>query len=149
MRPSLPRLSIAAATALAALLAGACERIATDLDVPDIDGFWDLVETLSGSGASCASSGFLNVEQDGSAFAGSAFRRLQCSTPSGPLSQDFSGRIIGGRIQGGSVSFDFADCGYTGTLSGAPPNRMSGRAPCTLRAGAQTLSVQSDWTATR
>lgn len=134
---------------LAALLAAACERVATDVDAPEIDGFWEFAETLAGSGASCSSSGFLNLEQDGSAFAGSAFRRLQCSTPSGPVSQDFSGRITGGRIQGGSVSFEFADCRYSGSLAGTPPDRMAGRGSCTLRTGAQTLSLDSRWTASR
>lgn len=116
-----------------------------------ISGVWTYGETLNDQvhGISCNDEGTLNLGQSGSTFTGSFSQTGTCTGPGGSVDNSGSGSISGGQISGNNVSFRSPDCQYQGTLSGNPPNGVTGSVSCSVQDGGETFNFTGNWQASR
>jgi hypothetical protein len=103
--------------------------------------------------ASCtAQNVVVNFTQTGSSFSGVAASGSQlCSIGASSQTFDLTGSSwTGGQITGSSVSFSSAGgCTIVGTLSGSPPNRMSGTLTCNLAVSGTNFVFTGNWSGSR
>jgi alpha-tubulin suppressor-like RCC1 family protein len=113
----------------------------------NVAGVWNFSETLHDPvhGVTCNDQGTLDIGQSGSTFTGSFSQTGTCTGPGGPVDNSGSGSISGGQISGNNVSFRSSPCQYQGTLSGQPPNRITGSASCS----SQPFNFTGNWQAAR
>jgi hypothetical protein len=102
-------------------------------------------------GVSCAASGTFQISQSGSQFSGTVNQTDGvCTFPDGTVI-DNTGTftISGGQIDGSRISFQAPFCTLDGTISGNPPNRLSGSETCDLDVSGQTIRFTGTWQASR
>lgn len=121
----------------------------------NIAGTWNFTDAVSNNAlaASCNSTSTANVSESGSSFTANVSNGTQVCTQNGSVISNLSGLtavVSGGQINGTGLSFvDDGGCNYTGTISGSPPNRLSGSESCTLAlSGAQYIFLGT-WQAAR
>lgn len=117
-----------------------------------IDGSWAYVETYDNAeaGVSCQDEGTLTIQQTGETFSGSFEEEGVCTDSEGATSgTSGSGSAGGGQLSGSDVSFVSGGCAYEGTISGTPPNRMTGDVSCTEVFGGTSYAFSGTWTAAR
>lgn len=137
--------------ALASLAVG-CGDGPTEPRIPNIAGTWNYAESFSSSsaGLSCQDQGIITINQNGGNFTGSYNQQGVCTDSQGnAYNNSGSGSIGGGQIEGTRASFSAGSCNYSGTISGKPPNRVSGSVSCTVAAGGTDYHFSGTWTATR
>lgn len=95
-------------------------------------GTWSHSETLSPPQA-CTSNGTLTVISSATGFTGTVALG-SCTTSfgvfRGPRDAPTTASISAGQVSGGKITFETPSCVYQGTLSGSPPDRMSGSVSC-------------------
>jgi hypothetical protein len=122
---------------------------------PDISGQWTVTLNISNSqlSASCSAQGVvINFTQTGSSFSGVAASGSQtCSVLGTANTSSLAGTSwTGGQINGTSVSFNSAGgCTIIGTVSGSPPNRMSGTLNCPVALSGASYVFTGTWSAGR
>ena len=122
---------------------------------PDISGQWTVTLNISNSqlSASCSAQGVvINFTQTGSSFSGVAASGSQtCSVLGTVNTSSLVGTSwTGGQINGSSVSFNSAGgCSIIGSVSGNPPNRMSGTVNCPIEISVTTYAFTGTWNASR
>ena len=121
----------------------------------DISGRWTVTLNISNSqlSASCSAQGIvIDFTQTGSSFGGvAASGRQTCSVLGTASTSSLAGTSwTGGQINGSSVSFNSAGgCAIVGTVSGNPPNRMSGTVNCPIAMSGTTYAFTGTWSASR
>lgn len=137
---------------ITASLSAGCGDDPTEPEIRDISGSWSYTESFSSSSAgfSCQNEGTVVISQNGSNFSGTYNQEGVCSDSSGNLYDNSgSGSISGGQIDGTRVSFNAGSCSYDGSVTGSPPNRLSGSVNCTIAAGGQNYLFTGNWQASR
>lgn len=122
----------------------------TEPQVTSISGTWTYTESFSNSsaGLSCQDEGTITINQSGTNFSGSANQEGVCTDSQGnTYDNSGSGSIGGGQVSGQSVSYSAGGCDYEGTISGSPPNRMTGPVSCTVAVGGTNYVFSGTWTA--
>ena len=118
--------------------------------VLDMNGVWAWSETYAdtANAISCTFVGSIIVAQTGATFGGEWTGTETCSMPGGSQTVPGSGPIVNGTISGADVVFlaPAPNWHYQGTLSGSPPNRMSGTV---LATDSATYHFSGTWQATR
>ena len=121
----------------------------------NIAGTWNFSDNISNSGlaASCSSTSTATVSQTGSSFTANVFNGTQVCTQNGSVFSNLSGLsavVSGGQINGTGLSWvDDSGCNYTGTISGSPPNRLSGSESCTIALSGAQYVFLGTWQAAR
>ncbi len=142
---------LAAAFTTAALLVGCGDG--TGPQVLNIAGLWNYSDNISSSsaGISCNSSGTATINQSGATFTGTATATSGVCTDSFGNSVPNTGasNIAGGQVSGNQVSLQTPNCQYTGTISGTPPNQMSGTETCTIAVSGTNYTFTGPWQASR
>jgi hypothetical protein len=112
---------------------------------------WQFSGTFSNASlqVSCNATGTANLTQSGNNLSGTAVQQGSCNGPGGTIDNSGSGNITGGQLNGTSVSFQWDECSYTGTVSGDPANRMSGNTTCTIAVLGQDYTFTGQWQASR
>ena len=141
--------------AVAAIIACG-DSVAHSPEVQAIARTWQFADSLLnwGRDTRCTSgSGTLTITPAGDVFTGTLTDETLCTGPSDTTqaSGSRSGTIQNGVVTSTAVSFSVAFCNYVGTLSGSPPNMMSGDERCVLHSETTTDSwvFTADWQATR
>ena len=139
-----------AVVAVAAL--GACA--ATDATGPaatTIGGNWKFQETLGNAsiGLTCGDTAQISISQSGQTFTASYTQVGTCNSNGNLLDNSATGTIGDGRINGTTVTFDEDICAYQATLSGTPPDTMTGAVTCTDTSTGQPVTIAGTWSATR
>ena len=119
----------------------------------DLSGVWQYSENISAPsvGVSCTSSGTVTVNQSGANFTGIAVAEEGiCSDSQGTVIDNTGTQSIsGGQVRGNTVSFQVPNCQLTGTVSGNPPNQMSGTETCTIALAGSNITFTGTWQASR
>jgi len=121
----------------------------------NIAGTWNFSDAISNSAlaASCSSTSTASVNQTGSSFTGNVSNGSQLCTQNGFVYSNNSGLsavVSGGQINGTGLSFiDDGGCNYTGTISGSPPNLLSGSESCTVALSGTQYVFLGTWQAAR
>jgi hypothetical protein len=102
---------------------------------PVIEGAWIFRELLAdpGNGFTCQDNGVLTIVQGTGGFSGDYQQTGACSSPSGPSDNSGSFAIIDGAATGTTVSFTqpgAVPCIYRGSITGTPPDALSGTVAC-------------------
>ncbi len=140
---------------LAAIALGACggDGGTSPSEIPNISGSWNFSENISEpvTATSCNSAGTAQITQSGSQFSGTINATSGvCSFADGRITDNTgTNTISGGQITGTSVSFQIPFCQLDGTISGSPPNRLSGSETCSLDVAGTTLTFTGTWQASR
>jgi hypothetical protein len=119
----------------------------------DVTGNWSYTASnLTGGGVTCNESGAaLILAQTGSTFTGSyAGLMLTCTGPggSGTIGPAI-GQIVAGIVDGGSITFEIGNSGWTNTGS-VRGRSMSGNATYVVNLGSQgNLTMTGTWTAAK
>ena len=122
---------------------------------PTIAGTWAFAGSIGNAqlSYSCVLSGStLTVNQTGSTFTGVLGSGTMVCTAPGGASVDTTSdsNISAGRISNGSVSFADQDgCQYSGTISGTPPDRLSGAVTCLIALSGTSYTFTGTWQASR
>jgi hypothetical protein len=120
--------------------------------VPSIGGLWRFSDGITAQGyASCISSGAITIEQTGAQFKGTMIAAVgACALFDGTVVFNTGSlQMTGGEIKGNQVTFTAPFCQYSGTISGSPPNGMSGAATCSRSIAGQTKAFGGSWQASR
>jgi len=140
----------------ALVVVAACGSDSTAPSGPlNIAGAWTLNLNISNSqlAASCTAQNVVVVfTQTGSTFTGTASSGNQiCSGGGTSQSNSLAGTTwSGGQVNGTSVSFaSQGGCSITGTVTGNPPNHMSGSLACPLAINGSTFTFTGTWTGSR
>lgn len=162
------------ALTLAALLI-ACGPTSTAPNTFGLTGTWHFSENISNAldrnvalnsqravlEASCSSTSTVSFRTSAvssspsdSSFTGNGSNRTLVCTQNGSVVINLTGLrsvVGGGRINGTGFSFfmDNGVCNYTGTLSGSPPNSLSGSENCTLTVSGTQYIFLGTWQAAR
>lgn len=117
----------------------------------NLTGVWQFSGTFSNASlqVSCNATGTANITQSGSNLSGNAAQQGSCNGPGGVVDNSGSGNITGGQLNGRSVTFQWDECSYTGTVTGEPANRMSGSTTCTIALLGQDYTFTGQWQASR
>ena len=138
-------------TLCAAILVCGCGS--TEPQILQIGGNWQFSNQVSSSTAiiSCSSSGTAALTQTGSNFTGIINATQGICTDSFGNTTDNTGveQVSGGQVNGTSVSFQVPFCQASGTISGDPPNQMSGTESCTLAIEGRSFQFTGTWQASR
>jgi hypothetical protein len=128
----------------------ACSDDGTEPNNADLSGMWQFSGTLanSGLGVNCNATGTATITQTGATIAGSIVQQGSCSTPAGAIDNSGTSPIMNGQVSGSNVSFRVGGCSYGGTISGNPPDRMSGSATCTVTFMSLNVQLAGTWQAT-
>ena len=130
-------------------------------EVQSVVGTWALTDSLLNFGINrpirCISGrGTLTVVANAQGFGGSLTDETLCLTVDDTSATgEMSGLgeragSISGTTDGNSISFEVAFCSYEGTLSGNPPNAMSGTESCFLHIGTtDSIFYGGNWEAMR
>lgn len=121
-------------------------------EVLNIGGNWSYTESISNSSISfsCQNEGTMTINQDESNFTGSVNQTGVCTDGQGnTYDNSGSGSIGGGQISGEQVSFSAGGCDYNGSISGSPPNRLSGSVSCTVAISGTNYVFTGTFTATK
>jgi hypothetical protein len=143
------------AFAMAAVLVACGGSSSTAPTVLNIAGTWNFSDAISNNAlaASCQSTSTASVSQTGSSFSANVSNGTQVCTQNGSVFSNLSGLsavISGGQINGTGLSFvDDGGCNYTGTISGSPPNRISGSESCTISSSGAQYVFLGTWQAAR
>jgi hypothetical protein len=151
--------SFATLFAVAAIIACG-DSVSHSPEVQAIAGSWQFADSLlnwGGLSHRCTSgSGTLTITPAGDVFTGTLTDQTLCALPSDTTDTTRNYATRAGPIENGvvtstAVSFSVAFCNYVGTLSGDPPNMMSGDERCVLHSETTTDSweLTADWQATR
>ena len=159
-KPAFPELIVAIRRVIPTLLLPLCLACGDDGDgdvttepgpggVPNIAGFWNFSETLNDNvhSISCNNSGTFNISQSGSTFGGTSTQTGTCTGPGGVADNSGSVTISNGQISGNRISFREPFCQYEGTISGSPPNRLSGTSSCSVSEAGVTFNFTGSWEA--
>ena len=120
--------------------------------LPSIGGVWRFSDGINAHGyASCTSAGVITIAQTGAQFRGTVVAAIgACALYDGTvIVNSGSLEVTGGQITGDRVTFAAPFCRYSGTISGSPPNRISGVETCSLSIGGQTRQFGGPWQASR
>jgi hypothetical protein len=122
--------------------------------VLQIGGQWSFSETYTDTPLSttCTNQSTVNFTQTGSTFTGSSVQTGSCTDPSGTFDNSGSFQLRSGRVDATNVTWsdDGAPvCNYTGTITGTPPDRMSGTVRCNGVVGGITFDARGTWNMTR
>jgi hypothetical protein len=120
-------------------------------DDANIGGRWAFSRTMSdpAHGLSYVGSGEAVISQSGNQFSGTFDEEAVLSGPGGTIDASGSGSFGSGQIDGNAMSFNAGTCGYNGTASGSPTNRMEGNVSCTLDVQGQRITFAGEWQAGR
>ena len=145
--------------ALAVALAIGCggDDTTAPESILQIGGAWSTFSdgiSSSAAGNSCPGSGTMQIVQTGSNYTGTVVTTTGAGsvcTDSFGTTLDNSGTfaITGGAITGSQVTFQVPFCSFTGSISGSPPNAISGTETCTLDVSGQSLTFTGTWQASR
>lgn len=116
----------------------------------DIAGQWAYTMDLANATlqATCSSSGDVTLALDGNTATGTATYDLTCTSPVLDFQQAGVGPISHGTVDGARVKFtDDNGCTYTGTVSGTPPDVISGTVRCDVATSVGQVQVSGTWTA--
>src|SRR5438093_7769518 len=97
----------------------------------DIAGVWDWTEQYVNP--VCHDTGTYAFTQSGATFTGRSDQVGICETSNGPSDNTSSDPVSSGSVTGGTVSFLVGangQCTYTATITGTPPDHMSGTTTC-------------------
>jgi hypothetical protein len=132
------------------LMLGCGGSTAPPADV-NIAGTWNFGESLSdqSQGISYVGQGQIVISQSGNQFSGTYDEQAVLTTPNGAFDASSSGNINGGQVDGTGVSFQVTTCGYSGTTSGSPANRLQGQVTCDLDVAGTPLRLTGTWQAGR
>ena len=103
----------------------------------DIAGVWDWTEQYVNP--ICHDTGTYAFTQSGATFTGRSDQVGSCETPNGPADNTRSADLVSaGQVGAGTVTFQVgsnAFCFYTATITGNPPDRLSGTTTCGASTG--------------
>ena len=126
--PNPQQVDVAAGTATQVRFAVACVAIASF----DINGTWDWTEQYTNP--VCNDTGTYAFTQSGAAFTGRSDQVGTCQSPNGPADNAHSNdRVTGGQLGIGAITFQVGNgpfCFYTATVTGTPPDHLSGTTSC-------------------
>ncbi len=147
---------LAHAVALACVTAVGCSDSTGPADagptIPSIGGVWRFSDGISAHAyASCASAGVITIAQSGAQFTGAIVAAIgACTLYDGTVVVNSGSlQMTGGKISGNQVTFVAPFCQYSGTISGSPPNRLSGLESCSISIAGQTKEFSGPWQASR
>ena len=119
---------------LLALALSACGEPLNPEDIPDIDGTWTFVESITVESSACSTYGTIAIAQEGETFIGAFNRTSQCvaqgiQTTSASTE---TGQITRGTVGRETMEFAIGNCDYRGVLDEPPlPDRATGSVFCT------------------
>jgi WD40 repeat protein len=103
----------------------------------DIAGVWDWTEQYVNP--VCHDTGTYAFTQSGATFTGRSDQVGSCETPNGPADNTRSADLVSaGQVATGTITFQVgsnAFCFYTATITGNPPDRLSGTTTCGASTG--------------
>ncbi len=119
-----------------------------------IDGTWRFTEAMADPlrSLACTDTGVYDISQVRDSFFGTYQQTGVCTSPQGAFSNRQRGTVTSGRIVGNRIQFHVPDnCDYGGSLTGAPPTQLAGKAYCTLRDsnGDLVYNYEGEWRAIR
>jgi hypothetical protein len=116
---------------------------ATAFTPADISGIWDWTELYVFS--SCADTGSYIFNQTNGAFSGSSQQVGMCYLSTGPKDNTHEDPVSNGIVVGDSITFFVtAKCVYYGTVSGNPPDHITGTTRCGTDDGAWQAVREQD-----
>lgn len=122
---------------------------------PDIAGAWNWSQSIGDDvqGVSCSDQGAIEITQTGSRFSGAINSTGACTLPNGSIPRSGSASTSAGQVWSQEISFRIEPlCQCAGTLSGTPPNVMSGTVSCDAAFFpdfGDTISLSGTWQTTR
>jgi hypothetical protein len=121
---------------------------------PQIGGVWGLSVNYSNSllAASCfTTQGTVGFAQTGTTFTATAQSgSANCTFGGAPSVESIVGTTFtGGQISGSSVTMTSGSCVYSGSITGSPPNKMSGTVSCQMAISGSTYLLTGNWSASR
>lgn len=116
----------------------------------DVSGQWDLEETvMSQTGISCTATGDLLLSQssNGNMFTGQRSRTGTCTGAPQGFSIDGAAGVLGGEVNGATVTAEIDFCDYTGTLTTS--DEINGTFECPDGISQQNILFTGTWKAVR
>jgi hypothetical protein len=136
---------------IAACLVAACGM--TEPQILQIEGIWQFTDNATASDVSfsCSSAGTITITQIDATFFGAINQTSAvCSDQFGNVrDRPAMSLVTGGQINANQVSFETSNCMFNGTISGSPPNRISGSESCGIAWFGTNVTVTGTWQGTR
>jgi hypothetical protein len=122
--------------------------------VLQVGGQWNFSETYTDTtlATTCTNQSTVNFVQTGSTFTGNSVQTGSCTDATGTFDNSGGFQLRNGSVDASNVSWNddgLPVCNYTGTISGTPPDRMSGTVRCNGVVSGITFDARGTWQMTR
>lgn len=119
-----------------------------------VGGVWTFTESYTDTPlqTTCSNQATVTFAQTGASFTGNSVQTGSCTDPTGTFANSGTFQLRNGRVDNNNVQWtDDGEpvCNYTGTISGTPPNRMSGTVRCNGVVANVSYDARGTWQMTR